>query len=63
MSQKATIECLGEEAFRPRKDLLYLDTGKMFALYEKIAFKGNHILVGPKGIAKSRQNKQPHHHF
>jgi nitric oxide reductase NorQ protein len=46
-------ERLPVSEYAPRKDLIYVDTLGLHALYQKVAFKGNHILVGPKGIAKS----------
>src|SRR6185295_11613591 len=48
-----TIERLEAEAFQPREDLFYIDVNKTEEFYKKVAFKSNHILVGPKGIGKS----------
>jgi nitric oxide reductase NorQ protein len=47
------IERLAVEDYAPRKNLQYVDILSLHQLYEKIAFRGNHILVGPKGIAKT----------
>lgn len=47
------LERLASEEFLPRKKLIYVDASDLHSLYDKIAFKGNHVLVGPKGIGKS----------
>jgi nitric oxide reductase NorQ protein len=44
---------LGAEDFAPDKALQYIDTGKLHPLFDKIGFRANVILVGPKGIAKT----------
>jgi len=47
------IERLPSDAFSPRTDLTYVDTNGLLGLYDKLAFKSNLVLVGPKGIGKS----------
>lgn len=47
------IERLPSEAFTPRDDITYVDTNGLLGLYDKLAFKSNLVLVGPKGIGKS----------
>lgn len=47
------VERLSAADLTPRKDLVYVDTNKLHALYEKLAFRSNMVLVGPKGIGKS----------
>lgn len=47
------IERLPVEAFLPRKDLKYVDVFKLYDLYEKVAFRSNLLLTGPKGVGKS----------
>lgn len=47
------IERLPSDAFTPNKDLVYVDTNGLHAMYEKLAFRSNLVLVGPKGIGKS----------
>lgn len=60
------VERLQASDYVPKKDLLYVDSRELHPLYEKIAFKANVILVGPKGTGKSlsvaaycAQNKYP----
>ena len=47
------IEYLGPDAYQPQADLVYEDVFELLPLYEKLAFKANIVLVGPKGIGKS----------
>ena len=47
------IERLSSDAFSPSQDLTYVDTHGLHELYEKLAFRSNLVLVGPKGIGKS----------
>jgi nitric oxide reductase NorQ protein len=47
------LERLAASDYVARKDLVYVDVAGLHDLYGKVAFKGNHILVGPKGIGKS----------
>lgn len=47
------IERLAAEDYVAREGLVYVDTRELHALYEKLAFLSNLILVGPKGIGKS----------
>ena len=44
---------LAADDYRPGSDLPYYDAYALHELYERIAFKANSILVGPKGIGKS----------
>jgi len=44
---------LGADDYRSSADLKYIDTYGLHKLYDKIAFKANCILVGPKGIGKT----------
>ena len=48
-----TIEHLPAEAFKPSKDVEYVDVNKLHPLFDKVAFQSNLILVGPKGVGKS----------
>lgn len=48
-----SIERLSADQYRPRADLTYVDVFNLHRLYETIAFTGNHILFGPKGLGKS----------
>ncbi len=48
-----STERLSATDYTPRKDLIYFDNKGMHELYDCVAFNGNHILVGPKGIGKS----------
>jgi len=52
------IERLASSDFAPQKGLVYVDTAGLHPLYEKVAFSGSHILVGPKGIGKSLSVQQ-----
>jgi MoxR-like ATPase len=47
------IERLSVESFYPRGDCTYEDVVPLHPLFDKLAFKSNLILVGPKGIAKT----------
>lgn len=47
------IERLGADEFLAKEGLVYVDIRDLHGLYEKLAFKSNLILVGPKGEAKS----------
>jgi nitric oxide reductase NorQ protein len=47
------IERLSAEDFTPESGLVYLDVADLHGLYKKLEFTGNHILVGPKGVAKT----------
>jgi nitric oxide reductase NorQ protein len=47
------IERLGAADHAPDTNLKYVDNYKLHALFDKIAFQSNVILVGPKGIAKT----------
>lgn len=47
------IEYLGADAYQPQQDLVYEDVFNLLPLYEKLAFRSNIVLVGPKGIGKS----------
>lgn len=47
------IEYLGADAYQPQQDLIYEDVFNLLPLYEKLAFKANIVLVGPKGVGKS----------
>jgi MoxR-like ATPase len=47
------IERLEAKDFIPAPDLVFVDTNGLHQLFDKIAFKSNIILVGPKGIAKT----------
>lgn len=47
------IERLNSSEYAPKKGLVYFDTADLHGIYQKAGFKGNHILVGPKGIGKS----------
>jgi MoxR-like ATPase len=49
----AMIERLPADAFSPYTGLEYEDVFELHPLFDKIAFKANLILVGPKGIAKT----------
>lgn len=44
---------LSADDYRPPTDLTYVDTFGLHGLYDRIAFKANCILVGPKGIGKT----------
>jgi MoxR-like ATPase len=44
---------LGADDYRPSADLPYIDVFGLHKLYERIAFRANCILVGPKGIGKT----------
>lgn len=46
------IQHLGAKDYLPRTDLTYVDLG-LHALYERLAFRSNLFLSGPKGIGKS----------
>ncbi len=52
------IERLSAQDYAPKKGLLFLDVAGLHEIYSKVAFKGNHILVGPKGIGKSLSVQQ-----
>lgn len=47
------IERLETSEYLPRKKPEYVDTNDLLPLYEKLAFRSNLILVGPKGCGKS----------
>lgn len=47
------IERLAAKDYAPTKGLNYLDTNGFFELFDSLAFHGNHVMSGPKGIAKS----------
>lgn len=47
------IERLSADDYVPKQGLNYVDAREMHAIYEKIAFRSNVILVGPKGTGKS----------
>lgn len=47
------LERLAASDYVARKDLVYVDVARLHDLYKLVAFRGNHILVGPKGIGKS----------
>jgi MoxR-like ATPase len=46
-------ERLSADDYAPTKDLVYVDTLMLHPLFDKLAFRSNLILVGPKGIAKT----------
>jgi len=48
-----TIERLQAEDFTPDTSLTYIDTNQLYPIFDKLAFRANVILVGPKGIAKT----------
>jgi len=48
-----TIERLPSTTFVPDSDLVYEDVFKLHPLFDKVAFRSNLILVGPKGVAKT----------
>jgi len=48
-----TVERLPNEAFAPNTSLVYEDVFALHPLFDKVAFKANLILVGPKGVAKT----------
>lgn len=48
-----TIERLPTQAYAPDPSLVYEDVFDLHSLFDKIAFRANLILVGPKGIAKT----------
>lgn len=47
------IERLNASDYVAQPDLVYVDTHDLLFLYDRLAFKSNLILVGPKGIGKS----------
>jgi MoxR-like ATPase len=47
------VERLPNEAFRVTRKLPYVDVFSLLPIYEKVAFRSNLVLVGPKGIGKS----------
>lgn len=47
------IERLQAEDFAPDTSLAYIDTNQLHPIFDKLAFRANIILVGPKGIAKT----------
>ena len=47
------IERLSADEYVAREGLVYVDTRELHPLYEKLAFRANLILVGPKGEGKS----------
>jgi MoxR-like ATPase len=47
------IERLDAREYRASKDLVYIDTHELPFIYDRLAFRSNLILVGPKGIGKS----------
>jgi len=47
------VERLPNDAFRVTRKLPYVDVFNLLPIYEKVAFRSNLVLVGPKGIGKS----------
>jgi MoxR-like ATPase len=47
------IEHLPSEAYLPKVQPIYEDVNGLHALFDKIAFKSNLIVSGPKGVAKT----------
>jgi len=47
------VERLPSDAFAPKQGLIYEDVFELHPLFDKVAFKANVILVGPKGVAKT----------
>jgi MoxR-like ATPase len=48
-----SVERLSNDDFRSSRKPPYVDVYNLLPIYEKLAFKANLILVGPKGIGKS----------
>lgn len=47
------VERLPSEAYAPDSTLVYEDVFSLHPLFDKVAFRSNLILVGPKGVAKT----------
>lgn len=53
MSHDNMIERLSAEDYAPDPSLVYVDLHKLHPIFDRLAYRANIILVGPKGIGKT----------
>jgi nitric oxide reductase NorQ protein len=53
MDSEQLIERLSAADYRPPENLIYNDVLKLHPLYDRMVFRANVVLVGPKGVGKS----------